>query len=276
MTNRFSITYGYYFKNYYRSRSFYLMLLLDLLVSGIMVYLSFRYLNKLPDFIPQIKGKPIPTSLKEDLFLYIWAFVLSDLPVFAAVFFGSPAISSEIENRTAFQIFPLPIGRSVLLMAKYLASVSATIVIAAIYVAAEVVVYYIVFPGQLPATFLESIGLLAVFIFTISAFTFLVSSIFKKNLYAYITVFLIYFIIFSAMNIVFDLIYSYNAFFLLDNAASIVERVFINVSTSTFAVNNSISGASFSSIMVALLVMFLYLVVSLVIALLIFENKEVK
>lgn len=276
MTNRFSITYGYYFKNYYRSRSFYLMLLLDLLVSGIMVYLSFRYLNKLPDFIPQIKGKPIPTSLKEDLFLYIWAFVLSDLPVFAAVFFGSPAISSEIENRTAFQIFPLPIGRSVLLMAKYLASVSATIVIAAIYVAAEVVVYYIVFPGQLPATFLESIGLLAVFIFTISAFTFLVSSIFKKNLYAYITVFLIYFIIFSAMNIVFDLIYRYNAFFLLDNAASIVERVFINVSTSTFAVNNSISGASFSSIMVALLVMFLYLVVSLVIALLIFENKEVK
>lgn len=276
MTNRFSITYGYYFKNYYRSRSFYLMLLLDLLVSGIMVYLSFRYLNKLPDFIPQIKGKPIPTSLKEDLFLYIWAFVLSDLPVFAAVFFGSPAISSEIENRTAFQIFPLPIGRSVLLMAKYLASVSATIVIAAIYLAAEVVVYYIVFPGQLPATFLESIGLLAVFIFTISAFTFLVSSIFKKNLYAYITVFLIYFIIFSAMNIVFDLIYSYNAFFLLDNAASIVERVFINVSTSTFAVNNSISGASFSSIMVALLVMFLYLVVSLVIALLIFENKEVK
>lgn len=252
------------------------MLLLVLLVSGLMVYLSFRYLNKLPDFIPELKGKAISTGLKEELFLYIWAFVLSDLPVFAAVFFGSPAISSEIENRTAFQIFPLPIGRSVLLIGKYLASVSVTLVITAIYIIVEVITYIIVFPGQLPVTFFKSIGLLAVFIFSISAFTFLVSSIFKKNLYAYITVFLIYFIIFSAMNIVFELIYSYNPFFLLDNAASIVERVFVNVSTSTFAVNNSIAGASFSSIMVALLVMILYLVVSIVIALLIFENKEVK
>jgi ABC-2 type transport system permease protein len=276
MANRFSITYGYYFRNYYRSRSFYLMLLLVLLVSGLMVYLSFRYINKLPDFIPKLKGEAISTSLKEDLFLYIWAFVLSDLPVFAAVFFGSPAISSEIENRTAFQIFPLPIGRSVLLISKYLASVSVTLIITAIYVIVEVATYTIVFPGQLPATFLKSIGLLAVFIFSISAFTFLVSSIFKKNLYAYITVFLIYFVIFSAMNIVFELIYSYNPFFLLDNAASIVERVFVNVSTSTFAVNNSLAGAPFSSIMVALLVMILYLVVSLVVALLIFENKEVK
>lgn len=163
-----------------------------------------------------------------------------------------------------------------MLISKYLASVSVTLIITAIYVIVEVATYTIVFPGQLPATFLKSIGLLAVFIFSISAFTFLVSSIFKKNLYAYITVFLIYFVIFSAMNIVFELIYSYNPFFLLDNAASIVERVFVNVSTSTFAVNNSLAGAPFSSIMVALLVMILYLVVSLVVALLIFENKEVK
>ncbi|MCL5802614.1 MAG: ABC transporter permease [Candidatus Thermoplasmatota archaeon] len=276
MTNRFLITYGYYFRNYYRSRSFYLMLLLVLLISGLMVYLSFRYINKLPDFIPALKGKTISTSLKEDLFLYIWAFVLSDLPVFAAVFFGSPAISSEIENRTAFQIFPLPIGRSVLLMGKYLASVSVTLAITAIYVFMEFITYTLVFPTQIPVTFLSSLGLLVVFIFSISAFTFLVSSIFKKNLYAYITVFLIYFIIFSAINIVFELIYSYNPFFLLANAASIVERVFINVSTSTFAVNNSIAGAPFSSIMVSLMVMVLYLVVSIVASLLLFENKEVK
>ncbi len=276
MTNRFLITYGYYFRNYYRSRSFYLMLLLVLLISGLMVYLSFRYINKLPDFIPALKGKTIQTGLKEDLFLYIWAFVLSDLPVFAAVFFGSPAISSEIENRTAFQIFPLPIGRSVLLMGKYLASVSVTLAITAIYVFMEFITYTLVFPTQIPVTFLSSLGLLVVFIFSISAFTFLVSSIFKKNLYAYITVFLIYFIIFSAINIVVELIYSYNPFFLLDNAASIVERVFINVSTSTFAVNNSIAGAPFSSIMVSLMVMVLYLVVSIVASLLLFENKEVK
>ena len=59
MTNRFAITYRYYFRNYYRSRSFYLMLLLVLLISGLMVYLTFRYLNKLPDFIPELKGKTI-------------------------------------------------------------------------------------------------------------------------------------------------------------------------------------------------------------------------
>ena len=57
-------------------------------------------------------------------FNYIWEFVLQLLPVFAAVFFGSPALSSEIESRTAFNVFPLPVSRFVLHLGKFFAALT--------------------------------------------------------------------------------------------------------------------------------------------------------
>jgi len=269
-----AVIYRYYLRNYYRSKSFYLIFILLLIVSALMIYLSVRYLPKIQEIFPS--GVSLSSPMKERILLYIWAYVLSDIPVFAAVFFSSPAISSEIENRTAFHIFSLPVDKSVLLIGKYLASVSASLIAMIPYFVSEVATIYYLFSFLTAGTYLISVGMVVMFIISVSAFSFLISSLFNRNLYAYITTFIIYFVVFSSVTFVLQLLYNYDPFFLLNSAASIIERVFINISPGVFSTNLNLNAAGSSDILRSLVVMLLYTVVSLVLSIIIFERKEVK
>ncbi|MEM3676300.1 MAG: ABC transporter permease [Thermoplasmataceae archaeon] len=266
---------GHYFKNYYRSKSFFLILAVVLLVGSLLTFFSFRYLGDIPRIFPSLSGKMSP-ALEENLLSYLWALVLIDLPVFSAVFFGSPAISGEIESRTAFYIFTLPIRRLSLLLAKYIAASLATLAAVMIYVLFQFVSLEIIFHGSVPGAFLVSLALLMVFVFSITAFTFLISSIFNKNTYAYISVFLIYFLVFYAATIISEFLYSYYPYFLLNNATSIVGRVYLNINPGVLTTSLSLSGANAGDILSSLLVMILYLVLSLAASAILFERKEVK
>lgn len=274
--NLLGVVFSHYFRNYYRSRSFYLMLILIFLVSALMTYFSFKYSSNVPVFLGGAQYNSLPVETKMRIFSYLWEFVLAYVPVFASVFFGSPAISSEIESKTAFHIFSLPIGRYTLLFGKYLAAMAATIIIIAIYMIFQVANIAIIFSAFPPVQFYYSFGLIIVFVTAILSFTFMISSIFNKNLYAYITVFVIYFLVFNSLDIVFLVLYNYTPFFLLNDAANIIQRVYVNVSTSSFAVGGSLSGADPNEILLSVLVMFLYTVISLVASVIMFERKEVK
>ncbi len=262
--------YVQYVKNYYRSKSFYLMLTLILVISVLMTYFSLKYVNDLPAFL----GKNVPFHVKKVLFYFLWAFVLINIPVFSSVFFGSPAISSEIENRTAYYIFPLPINRYKLYIGKYLSAFTVTFIIVLIYSAFEVIILHYLF-GSIPISFLYSIGLLAIFIFTILSITFMISSIFNKNTYAYITVFIIYYIVFEAGSLIINLLYKITPIYLLNEAADIVEKVYLNINTSSFVSTPSLAPADNSEIYTSILIMIIYMIISFVAGIIIFERKEV-
>ena len=273
---KFAASTSYYFRNYYRSRSFYLMLVISLLVSGLMTFFTLKYVNELPLLFPNVNLSNIGYPTKEAIFGYVWSFVLIDLPVFASVFFGSSAISSEIENKTAFHIFTLPISRASLLMSKYLAAVLVTIVTISVYLVIQAVTFMYVFPIPLIYNYFDALWLLIVFIFAMTAFTFMISSIFNKNTYAYITVFLIYFLIFNAYQVISEFLYRTTPFYLLYQAAGIVEKSYMNIALSPFNFSFSLSPAGTPEIIQSLVIMGIYTVVSLAVALIIFERKEVK
>lgn len=275
-SRKFIASTSYYFRNYYRSRSFYLMLVISLLVSALMAFFTIRYVNKLPEIFPQLNLAGISDSTKESIFGFVWSFVLLDLPVFASVFFGSSAISSEIENRTAYHIFTLPIGRGSLLFSKYLAAVFVTIITVLVYLVVQAVIFIYVFPISLVPSFFNALWLLIIFIFAMTAFTFMISSIFNKNTYAYITVFLIYFLIFNAYQLISEFLYKTTPFYLLDVASTVVEKVYINVSISPFNFNFSLSPVPFNEVIQSIIVMAIYTVISLAVTFVIFERKEVK
>lgn len=270
------ITLSYYFRNFYRSRSFYLMLVITMLVSGLMIYFTVKYADNLSSLFPNANLSSLGTGEKESVFGFVWSFVLIDLPVFAAVFFGSSAISSEIENRTAYHIFTLPIGRVTLFFGKFLAAFLITTLTVMIYVLAQAVTFLIVFRAPLVAGYYNSIWLLIVFIFAITAFTFMLSSIFNKNTYAYISVFLVYFLVFNAYQIIVEFLYRTTPFYLLNLAAAIIEKVYLNISFSLFLFNFSLSPAPPAEILQSVLIMVAYAIVSLAVALVIFDRKEVK
>ncbi|PYB68187.1 ABC transporter permease [Thermoplasma sp. Kam2015] len=276
MLNKFSVAFSYYFKNYYRSKSFYLMLALIIIISGIMSYFSFRYQSKVNTFLDRFDSTAITTGLKSRALDYIWSFVLVDIPVYAAVFFGSPSISSEIEDRTAFHIFSLPVGRMTILSAKYAAAYAATVLISLIYIILEAIITIRIYGTIDMNSYLLSLVLTLIFIASVLAFTFFISSIFNRNIYAYITVLIIYFLVFNAVDVITSLLYSTTSPFLLNNAANIIMEVFIDINLFTFSPTISLSPAGVSKILLAVAVMVIYLVASLAAATVLFENKEAK
>ncbi len=249
------------------------MLFLILLIGAMMTYFSFKYVNDLPAFLG---GASLPNSIKVDLFYYLWTLVLLYIPVFASVFFGSPAISSEIENKTAYFIFPLPINRYKLFFGKYFAAFTVTMFIIGIYLIFEVgTLTYLL--GAVPVKyFLTSFLMLILFIMSIMAVTFLISAVFNKNTYAYITVFVIYYIVFEAGSFIIELLYKYTPVYFLNEAGSIIERVYINIIPgNVFSTAINLNPAPFSEIVLSSMIMIIYTVAALAIGMLLFDKKEV-
>ncbi|MEM0140067.1 MAG: ABC transporter permease subunit [Ferroplasma sp.] len=270
--SKLATVYFQYIKNYYRSRSFFLMLILILIIGTMMSYFSFKYINDLPRFL----GGAVPPSIKVNLFYYLWTIVLLYIPVFASVFFGSPAISSEIENKTAYYIFPMPVNRYKLFMGKYFAALTVTFIIIAIYLVMEVATLSYLLKAFPLLDFLRSLAMLVIFIISIMAVTFLISSIFNKNTYAYISVFVIYYIVFEAGSLIVELLYKYTPVYFLNEAASTIERSYVDINPENiFATSVNFGPASNSALILAALIMIIYAVVSLVGGLLLFEKKEV-
>ncbi len=264
----------YYFRNYYRSKSFYLMLSIDLLISSLLVYFSLMYSGSIDRLVEPIIANP-PVELLRRLFDYIWNFALMYLPVLAAVFFGSPAISSEIEERTAFHIFPLPIGRYSLFVGKFLAAMAVSMIISLIFLAFEWTTFFLVFSVFQPVQFYYSLLIVVVFLFSILSITFLSSAIFNRNLYAYITVFVTYFLVFPSTSYVVSIFYGYSPSYLLNVAAEILQKIYVNLSIFSLLQGSSINPAPMKDIIYSIMIMLSYGFMSLVIALLLFERKEV-
>ncbi|MCL4350798.1 MAG: ABC transporter permease, partial [Candidatus Thermoplasmatota archaeon] len=267
--------YLYYLKNYYRSRSFYLMFFMAVVVSLLLTYLSFKYLNDLAKFATNLSFIISGPTSKERILAYLWSFVLSTFPAFAAVFFGSPSISSEIETKTALHVFTLPIPRIILLIGKFLSSVTVTSAIVLTYTIFEVIVFQYLF-NVLIIELLYSFLLTLMFVLAFSSVTFLISSLFNKNTYAYITALITYLLVFNAATIIIELLYSVTPYYLLNNAASITSRVYINIFFGITLSGGNTSPAPFSLIAYTSIVMFLYFIISFGITAVIFERKEVK
>ena len=268
----------FYFRNYYRSKSFYLMLFLVILVVSLLTYLSvkyFSYTSSFPNFL-RFSSNGLNTGLLRNEFSFVWEFAGTYLPVFSSVFFGSPAISTEIESKTAFQTFTYPIPRSVLFTGKFLAAFLVTSIIISIFYLGQLFnftyLYHIIPPGSFGLSYL----LMILFALAMLGLTFLLSVIFNKNLYAYISVFIIYFLVFGTASLVISFLYSTTPFYLLSVSAAIVYEVYINFNPFNFTVLPSISPASFSQITLYVSVMVVYAFVSFMSAIFLFESKEVK
>lgn len=250
------------------------MLILVVIISVMMAYLTMKFHDAIPAFIGGDVYSSLSPALKTRIFNYLWAFGLSNFPVFASVFFGSPSISSEVESNTAFHVFPLPISRYTLLIGKYLAALSVTVILVSYYMGVQFIVMRFVFDAGPILQFYYSYILAVLFVTSIMAFTFMISSLFTKNLYAYITVFVIYFLIFNSLGLMFQLLYNVEIPFLLSSAAGMVGRVYIDIDPGTLLGGGSLSPASFPEIMVSVLVMVLYTAISLAVAVVMFERME--
>ncbi len=264
----------YYFVSFYRSRSFYFMLSVISIAGAMLTYLTMKYFlhySGISIF------QSISSLLSEQQILgFIWTYVGSYVPVFAAVFFGSSAISGEIESRSAYSVFPLPVSRTSLMIGKYFASLLAGFLIVVYYYAFFAVNTIIVLGTLDTGTFTLSLALSLAFLSSLLSMTYLVSTLFNRATYSYITVFIIYFLIFTALNYVIQLLYNYFPFYLLNNTSSVISRVYLNFNPNNLFLTQNILPLSMDEALLYTGVFFAYTLICFIAAVFIFQEKEVK
>jgi ABC-2 type transport system permease protein len=107
--------------------------------------------------------------------------------VLCAVFFGGDAIAGEFQNKTGYFLMGLPLRRTTIFIAKFIAAFAASIAILLVDLLAVLgngVVYYGVnaFPWQVGVSLLLTI----IYLLAVLGTTFLFSSLFKTSSYGYV------------------------------------------------------------------------------------------
>src|SRR3990170_3552452 len=162
------ITMKYTFLDYFRSRRFFILLIITLLITALLTILVGYYR-------PQ-------SFLASDLSFYgsWWGNSVTFVIILSGIFFGGDAISGEFQNKTGYFGIPNPIRRSSIYIGKWLSALIASTVILGVFAAITVGngLYY--FPS-VPSEFGLSLLFAWFYLVAVLGFTFLFSSLFKSS-----------------------------------------------------------------------------------------------
>jgi ABC-2 type transport system permease protein len=162
------ITMKYTLLDYIRSRRFYIMLTIAIVISAILTF---------------VIGYYRPASfLATDLSFYSgwWGNIATYVIVLSGIFFGGDAISGEFQNKTGYFGIPNPIRRSAIYIGKWLSALIASTVILVVFAAITLGngLYY--FPS-VPYEFGLSLLFAWFYLIAVLGFTFFFSSLFKSS-----------------------------------------------------------------------------------------------
>jgi len=162
------ITMKYTLLDYIRSRRFYIMLTIAIVISAILTFVVGYYR-------PEI-------FLATDLSFYSgwWGNIAIYVIVLSGIFFGGDAISGEFQNKTGYFGIPNPIRRSSIYIGKWLSALVASTVILVVFAAITVGngLYYF---QSVPSEFGLSLLFAWFYLIAVLGFTFFFSSLFKSS-----------------------------------------------------------------------------------------------
>ena len=267
---------GFFTLNFWNSRAFLFMAFLTILVSILMIILTFFTLGSIIQSFVQEGSVSLhlPEQLREATFNFIWGNIFLYIPILGSAFFAAGAISYELEQKTIYQLFSLPVSRDIILLGKVLSSFIATATVVSIYIAIQFVAYIIEFQA-LPSSYFIVYYLLALLLtFSDVSFGIAVSTFFTKQSNASISYLILYIV---AMDIV-SLIFSssgLNPILIKANADRIVYRVFMNLDPYVLYYGGSISPAPILQILFSVEILVAYTGCFLLIAYLMFLRRGI-
>jgi ABC-2 type transport system permease protein len=155
--------------NYFRSRRFLILLIIDLIISGLLTFAIWH------DGISNVATDALG-------FYSTWWGIAADLMiVFCAVFFGGDAISGEFQNKTGYFLVGNPVRRSSIYIGKWVAAFVASLIIMGIFTVIAIANGIGYFGLVMPNLFVEAFALTILYLISALGFTFFFSSVFKSS-----------------------------------------------------------------------------------------------
>jgi ABC-2 type transport system permease protein len=191
-----------------------------------------------------------------------------------AVAFASGALSSEFEKRTGLLMFPQPVKRTTYLLGKYLSSIIMTAMAMGLYYVL-VSVLSLVIVGTVPGAILISFGFAMLYGAAVCAVAFLFSALLKTNTASIVATVLTFLMVMTIVSSLLSMS-GVDPFFLASNAASVISYTLQSPYpvTHTTMMGDMSSTTFIPSEAGAALVLLCYVVISLVIAAIMFRRKQ--
>ena len=155
--------------NYFRSRRFFVLLIIGLLISGLLTALVGYY--RPSAFVDNTLG----------FYASWWGSFASLVIILSGIFFGGDAISGEFQNKTGYYLVPNPLRRSSIYVGKWFAAFSASLIIIAEFAVITMANGFYYFGLNVPIQFGYSLLLAAMYLAAVLGFTFFFSSLFKSS-----------------------------------------------------------------------------------------------
>jgi ABC-2 type transport system permease protein len=262
------ITMKYTFIDYFRSRRFFILLTITLIISAILTVLVGYY-------------RP-PSFISDALAFYSswWGRSATFVIILSGIFFGGDAISGEFQNKTGYFGIPNPIRRSSIYVGKWLSAFIAATIIFAIFATITVGngLYY--FGANVPIQFGESLLYAWFYLAAVMGFTFFFSSLFKSSSMSILVTAILFLFVFSLIQEIVASLVNIEPWFIITYGAGVIGNILTvpypkPIVTQTFGAQGRITLTTYNAtVPEGLAIIALYFIVTAAIGLLLFERKE--
>lgn len=267
---------GFFTLNFWNSRAFVFMACFTVIISILMFILtsfSFKSINH--SFVQEGGfSLHLPEQLKEAAYNFIWGNIFIYLPILGAAFFAAGSISYELEQKTIYQLFSLPVSRDVILLGKLISSFIATASIVSVYIIIQFVSFIIVFHNLPSLNFITYYLLALLLTFSDVSMGIAVSTFFSKQSNASISYLILYIVVMDILSLIFQAS-GVNPLLIKVNADRIVYRVFMNLDPYVLDYNGSISPVPIWQILYSVEILVAYSGCFLLIAYLMFLRRGI-
>lgn len=261
----------YTFLDYFRSRRFFILLAIGLIISALLTFVVAHY-------------RPV-SLLASDLSFYSfwWGDAAPFVVILSGIFFGGDAIAGEFQNKTGYFTVPNPVRRSSVYVGKWIAAFIASSIILLIFTAITVAngAYY--FGTSIPYQFVESIVFAWIYLIAVLGFTFFFSSLFKSGSYSILVTAILFLFAFTLIRTLVADIAGIEPWFIVTYGGEIIADVLM----ATYPAHVTVTKESFGprggtftvttfnpTITEGIWIMVVYFVVTAVLGLILFERKE--
>jgi ABC-2 type transport system permease protein len=258
----------YTFLDYFRSRRFFILLFIALLISAILTGVIGYYRP----------GSFMASSL--GFYAGWWGMSATFVVALSGIFFGGDAISGEFQNKTGYFTLPNPVRRSSVYVGKWLAAFIAATAILAIFAAITMINGIFYFGANIPYQFGESILFSWFYLMAVLGFTFFFSSLFKSGSYSILVTAILFLFAFTLIETLISSLAHIEPWFLLSYGSQIIGNVLTvpypaHEVLASFGPGGRTTFTSFNvGIYEGLVIIAVYFVVTAVLGLVLFERKE--
>src|SRR5712692_11760643 len=207
--------------NYFRSRRFFILLIIGLIISGLLTGLVAYY------GVSTLAPCPTITCSSPVLSFYsFWcANSITFVIVLSGIFFGGDAISGEFQNKTGYFLVANPLRRSSIYVGKWLGAFIASMIVFAVFAGITFgnATYY--FGFDIPYQFVESMLFSILYLMAVLGLTFLFSALFKSSAMAITVTAILFLFAFMLLETVLNNLLGIEPWFIITYGAGIIGNV---------------------------------------------------